>query len=86
MPSRDSVLAGIDTSNRAFFTIHNCNRWLQLRLEGISLMLFLSVGCFGIQGRAAGTISTGFMALALFYTTTCAGLLNFGLRMFSETE
>jgi len=82
----DTCTARIDSSNRAFFTIHNCNRWLQLRLEGISLMLFASVGAFGIQGRAAGTISAGFIALALFYTSNCAGLLNFGLRMFSETE
>merc|ERR1719221_1818552 len=26
------------------------------------------------------------MALALYYTSSCAGILNFGLRMFSETE
>lgn len=78
----------IDSSNRGFFAMHNANRWLQLRLEFLDVLLFIAVAGFSIHGRSRGTVSVGIAALTMFYAQSCSqcSSLNFTLRMANETE
>jgi ABC-type multidrug transport system fused ATPase/permease subunit len=82
----DQSVECINTSNRAFFTIHNANRWLQLRLEFLGSLLLLSVICFALFGRDVGTVEPGVVALSMFYALNAAQVLNFAIRMLAETE
>lgn len=76
----------VNVSNKAFVTMHVSNRWLQIRLETLSSVFLLAVVAFGIQGRSAGTVSTGVIGLTLLYAQSLGPSLNFGLRMATETE
>mmetsp|Transcript_56100 Transcript_56100/g.142831 ORF Transcript_56100/g.142831 Transcript_56100/m.142831 type:complete len:1410 (+) Transcript_56100:124-4353(+) len=76
----------INISNRAFFTMHNANRWLQLRLEFVGTLLLLVVVGFALEGRASGAVEAGVVALSMFYAINAAQVLNFAIRMLSETE
>mmetsp|Transcript_38878 Transcript_38878/g.72193 ORF Transcript_38878/g.72193 Transcript_38878/m.72193 type:complete len:1375 (-) Transcript_38878:86-4210(-) len=76
----------IDSSNRAFYAIHTSNRWLQLRLEAVGMVLLIAVLGFALEGRSSGNADPGIVALALFYVITIGGILNFTIRMLTETE
>jgi len=76
----------INDTNRAFFTIHNANRWMQLRLELLGSVLFIAVAFLSLQGRSAGSVSASEAGLAMYYAQGMAQMLNFAVRMASETE
>jgi ABC-type multidrug transport system fused ATPase/permease subunit len=82
----DQSIQRIDVSNRAFFTIHNANRWLQLRLELVGSLLLATVIAFALEGRSSGNVSSGLVALSMFYAANATQVLNFAIRMFAETE
>jgi len=82
----DKSIECINVSNRAFFTIHNCNRWLQLRLEMVGTLLMATVIGFSLEGRSSGNVSVGIVALSMFYVMGATGILNFAIRMMTETE
>lgn len=84
----DKYSQRINFSNRAFFTLHNANRWLQLHLEIIESLLFVAVACFTMHGRSQGTLSVGIAGLTLFYAVSCSqcSAFSFTVRMASETE
>mmetsp|Transcript_1230 Transcript_1230/g.2539 ORF Transcript_1230/g.2539 Transcript_1230/m.2539 type:complete len:1366 (-) Transcript_1230:148-4245(-) len=75
----------IDSSNRAFFTLKYAERWLQVRLEGLGVGLFFAVCCFAVQGRG-DTVTAGAAGLTLYYAQGCTSMMNFALRMATETE
>jgi len=82
----DQNVGHIDKSNRAFFTIHNTNRWLQIRLEFLGCCLLLAVIAFGLEGRSSGRVTAGVVGLSMYYALSASGMLNFTIRMMTETE
>lgn len=84
--------ARIDYNSR-FWTKNNfANRWLGLRLDFIGagltgLSVFACVIAIRAGGGAgAGGLDAGLVGLVLTYTGTLTGLLNWGVRRFSEAE
>ena len=74
--------------NSRFWTKNNfVNRWLGLRLDWIGAAL---VGCAAFSCVLAVKfkypIDAGLVGLVLSYTATLTGLLNWGVRRFSEAE
>ena len=74
--------------NSRFWTKNNfVNRWLGLRLDWIGAAL---VGCASLSCvlavRFKWSIDAGLVGLVLSYTATLTGLLNWGVRRFSEAE
>ena len=83
-----SVLKGHVDTNTRFWTKSNfVNRWLGLRLDIVGAIL---MGCAGLSCVLAielGWISdAGLIGLVLAYTATLTGLLNWGVRNFSDAE
>eukprot|EP01047_Picozoa_sp_COSAG01_P032682 COSAG01_NODE_2374_length_7803_cov_5.861241_6_plen_151_part_00 len=66
------------------------SRWLGLRLDwiGAGLVGFTAFACvLAIKFEGfGGTSDPGLVGLVLSYTTTLTGLLNWGVRQFSEAE
>merc|ERR1719161_305434 len=86
----EETTARVDYNSR-FWTKNNCaNRWLGLRLDwiGAGLIGFTAFACvLAIKvGGGAGTVDPGLVGLVLSYTTMLTGLLNWGVRQFSEAE
>jgi ABC-type multidrug transport system fused ATPase/permease subunit len=79
--------------NSRFWTKNNfVNRWLGLRLDwiGAGLVGFTALACvlaikFGASDSAP-LMDPGLIGLVLSYTSTLTGLLNWGVRRFSEAE
>lgn len=78
----------IDSANRTFFTTQCANRWLQIRLEFLDVLLFTAVACFGILGRSQGSMSVGVAGLTMFYAQSCSqcSLMIFTVRMTTEAH
>jgi ABC-type multidrug transport system fused ATPase/permease subunit len=76
--------------NSRFWTKNNfVNRWLGLRLDwiGAGLVGFTALACvLAIKYGKGGNIDPGLIGLVLSYTSTLTGLLNWGVRRFSEAE
>ncbi|CAM9553692.1 unnamed protein product, partial [Phaeothamnion confervicola] len=72
----------LDDSNRSFFHLQVCNRWLQLRLELLGGLLIL---CAALLIVFWG-IDAGLAGLVLTYTQQITGNLTWALRMGCETE
>ena len=74
--------------NSRFWTKSNfVNRWLGLRLDWIGAFLvgFTAISCV-LAVTFAWPIDPGLVGLVLSYTATLTGLLNWGVRRFSEAE
>merc|ERR1711871_636191 len=74
--------------NSRFWTKNNfVNRWLELRLDWIGAFLvgFTALACV-LAVEVSWAIDPGLIGLVLSYTTTLTGLLNWGVRRFSEAE
>jgi ABC-type multidrug transport system fused ATPase/permease subunit len=71
---------------------NSANRWLGLRLDwiGAGLVGFTALACVLAirlgKGAGAGTLDPGLVGLVLSYTSMLTGLLNWGVRQFSEAE
>ena len=74
--------------NSRFWTKNNfVNRWLGLRLDwiGAALVGTTSLACV-LAVRFKWPVDAGLVGLVLSYTATLTGLLNWGVRRFSEAE
>merc|ERR1711871_1911104 len=74
--------------NSRFWTKSNfVNRWLGLRLDWIGAVLvgFTAISCV-LAVSFGWPIDPGLVGLVLSYTATLTGLLNWGVRRFSEAE
>ena len=74
--------------NSRFWTKNNfVNRWLGLRLDWIGAFLvgFTALACV-LAVKLSWSIDPGLIGLVLSYTATLTGLLNWGVRRFSEAE
>ena len=74
--------------NSRFWTKSNfVNRWLGLRLDWIGAFLvgFTAISCV-LAVSFGWPIDPGLVGLVLSYTATLTGLLNWGVRRFSEAE
>lgn len=71
-----------DRQNQPFFLQQSMQRWLGLRLEGISnvLVLSASLSCYYLR------VSPSSAGLAIGYALSIAGVLNWLVRQVSETE
>jgi ABC-type multidrug transport system fused ATPase/permease subunit len=75
-------------NNSRYWTKNNwVNRWLGLRLDwiGASLVGTTAVACV-LAIKFGYPLDAGLVGLVLSYTTTLTGLLNWGVRRFSEAE
>jgi len=82
------LLKGHVDNNTRFWTKSNfVNRWLGLRLDIVGAML---MGCAALSCVLAiefeWVSDAGLIGLVLSYTATLTGLLNWGVRNFSEAE
>lgn len=74
----------IDSNNRAVYISNLINRWLGLRLDWIGAIL---VGTTGITAvTTAGRVNSGLIGLAIAYSLSITGLLNWMVRGSTETE
>jgi len=77
--------------NTRFWTKNNyANRWLGLRLDwiGAGIVGFTALACvLAVKvGGGADNLDPGIIGLVLAYTTMLTGLLNWGVRQFSDAE
>ena len=75
--------------NSRFWTKNNfVNRWLGLRLDwiGASLVGSTAMACVLVIRFDIAALDPGLVGLVLSYTATLTGLLNWGVRRFSEAE
>jgi len=78
----------LDSSNRSFYIMHCCNRWLQLRLEliGGSISLVVALLVAASKSTKYIVVDAGIAGLLLTYSLQITGALNFVVRMACETE
>jgi len=78
----------INASNKPFYLMHNCNRWLQLRLEALGAIVILIIGVIIIAGRESSFIAmnAGIAGLLLTYAQQITQTINMALRTGVETE
>jgi ABC-type multidrug transport system fused ATPase/permease subunit len=75
--------------NSRFWTKNNfVNRWLGLRLDwiGASLVGSTAMACVVVIRFGIAALDPGLVGLVLSYTAILTGLLNWGVRRFSEAE
>jgi len=84
----ERVQSLIDESNRPFYLIHNCNRWLQLRLEALGAIIILAIGVVIVSGRDSSLIAmnAGLAGLLLTYAQQITQRINWAIRTGVETE
>lgn len=82
------VLKGHVDTNTRFWTKSNfVNRWLGIRLDVMGAMLMGAAALSCVLSIEFGWVSdAGLIGLVLTYTATLTGLLNWGVRNFSEAE
>lgn len=73
-----------DVQNRPFFLQQSIQRWLGVRLETIANLLALSASASCYYFRA--TVPPSAAGLAITYALSITGVLNWLVRMISETE
>mmetsp|Transcript_3016 Transcript_3016/g.5269 ORF Transcript_3016/g.5269 Transcript_3016/m.5269 type:complete len:1430 (+) Transcript_3016:168-4457(+) len=78
----------LDESNKSFYLMHVCNRWLQLRLELLGGAIMLSSALLLAASRSTSwiAVNAGAAGLVLTYTQQITGGLNWTVRMGCETE
>jgi len=74
----------VDGNTRSFYALSASNRWLGMRVEFIgSLVVTLAAG-FAVIGR--GSLQPGFAGLSISYALQLTGILNWLVRMATESE
>eukprot|EP01113_Clastostelium_recurvatum_P036804 TRINITY_DN5307_c0_g1_i12.p1 TRINITY_DN5307_c0_g1~~TRINITY_DN5307_c0_g1_i12.p1 ORF type:complete len:1467 (+),score=254.63 TRINITY_DN5307_c0_g1_i12:503-4903(+) len=78
------LFARLDHNNKAVYCSFLSNRWLSVRLEGGSAFIMFFAAFFGVVARRFSDPTL--LGLALSYTLTVAGNLQWMVRMTSEVE
>ena len=74
----------LDTNQRAFFLFNTANRWLGVRLEFVGAIVVSLASLFCVMER--DNINAGSAGLSLTYALQTTALLNWLVRMYTETE
>ncbi len=74
----------LDSNQRAFFINNASNRWLGVRLELVGLIVVTLAALFAVMERT--NIDPGAAGLSLTYALQTTSLLNWLVRMYTETE
>jgi len=78
----------VDLSNRPFYLMHACNRWLQLRLETLGSFIILAIGLIVVGGKESAFfgINAGLAGLLLTYSQQTTTMITYTLRLGVELE
>ncbi|KNC82174.1 hypothetical protein SARC_05532 [Sphaeroforma arctica JP610] len=75
----------VNINNRSYNILQIGNRWLQLRLELLGLVVMLCASFFSVTGRA-NDLNPSLSALVLTYALSVVSVMNWAVRMATETE
>ncbi|KAJ3288221.1 hypothetical protein HDU76_007719, partial [Blyttiomyces sp. JEL0837] len=74
----------LDWNNRAYYPLLLTQRWLGMRLEFIASLLIFFAALFAVAARF--TVGPGLAGLAISYSLQVTGVLNWAVRVATETE
>lgn len=80
----EKVFRLIDKNTKAFFTFWVAARWLALRLDMLIVLLQTTMAILAVTLRSS--VDPSIIALALVYSLTLSGMLQFTVRLYVEVQ
>jgi ABC-type multidrug transport system fused ATPase/permease subunit len=76
----------LNETNSPTFLLISAARWMSVRLEALGATLVLFAALFGLFASNTGWFSPALFGLSMTYSLQVTGVLNWGIRQFTETE
>ena len=74
----------VDFSSRSYWQLYALNRWVAIRVDVITTLMVAVTALFAVFQRDA--ISPGLAGLSIAYALSMAGILQYSMRLATETE
>ena len=74
----------VDMSSRTYWQLYAMNRWVAIRVDVITTLMVTATALFCVFARES--LSPGLAGLAISYSLSMAGILQYSMRLATETE
>jgi ATP-binding cassette subfamily C (CFTR/MRP) protein 12 len=74
----------VDFSSRSYWQLYALNRWVAIRVDVITTLMVAVTALFAVFQR--DSISPGLAGLSIAYALSMAGILQYSMRLATETE
>ena len=74
----------VDFSSRTYWQLYALNRWVAIRVDVITTLMVAVTALFAVFQR--DSISPGLAGLSIAYALSMAGILQYSMRLATETE